>query len=100
MSVAHENTNLNNFDDTLNILCSRSIQTESIAHCFVCCHFYNVNQTTLMNDLMNIDDSRPALNDNNLLKVFLDSNDLFNDNKNQNILKCTIKFIKKLIKIF
>ena len=53
-----------------------------------------------MNDLMNIDDSLPALNDNNLLKVFLDSNDLFNDNKNQNILKCTIKFIKKLIKIF
>lgn len=74
MSVTHENTNLNNFDDTLNILCS-CIQTESIAHCFLCCHFYNVNQTTLMNDLMNIDDSLPVLNDNNLLKVFLDSND-------------------------
>lgn len=100
MSVAHENTNLNNFDGTLNIPCSCSIQTESTAHCFLCCHFYNVNQTTLMNDLMNIDDSFPLLNDINLLKVFLDSYDLFNDNKNQNILKCTIKFIKKLIKIF
>ena len=46
-------------------------------------HSYNVSQAALMNDLRNIRDFFPALNDDNLIKLLLYGNDLFNDNKNR-----------------
>ena len=47
-----------------------------------------------MNDLRNIRDFFPALNDDNLIKLLLYGNDLFNDNKNQSVLMRTIRLIK------
>ena len=45
-----------NFEDTLNQLCSCSIETETILHFFLRCQFFNDIQEILMNDL-NIDRS-------------------------------------------
>ena len=53
-----------------------------------------------MNDLTNIGDLLPVLNDNNIIKLILYGNELFDDNKNQSILMCNIKFIKNLQTFF
>ena len=70
-----------NFNDTLNPRCFCSIETESITHYSLRCHFYNEIRTTLMNELRNIDDSLPALNQDNLKKLLLYGNYLFGDSK-------------------
>ena len=46
-----------NFADTLNPLCSCSLETESMAHFFLCCRYYNNIRITLMNELIDIDNS-------------------------------------------
>ena len=45
-----------------------------------------------MNNLGNIDDSLPVLNDNGIKERLLYGNDLFDDNKHWSILMCTIRF--------
>ena len=42
------------FKDTLSQLCSCSIKAETTTRDFLCCHFYNSNRATLMNDSENI----------------------------------------------
>ena len=56
------NTNSNNFQDTLNQLCSCSIEAESTSHYFVPCNFFEALRAVLMNDLRNIDSDLPTLN--------------------------------------
>ena len=53
-----------------------------------------------MNDLRNIGDLLPVLNDNNIKKLILYGNDLFDDSKNQSMLMCNVKFIKTLQTFF
>ena len=43
------------FADTLNTLCSCSLETESTAHFFLCCQNYTNICITLMNELNHID---------------------------------------------
>ena len=50
-----------NFEDTLNPLCSCSIETETTLHFFPRCQFFNDIREILMNDFMNIDRSLPSL---------------------------------------
>ena len=50
-----------NFEDTLNTLCSCSIETETTLHFFPRCQFFNDIREILMNDFMNIDRSLPSL---------------------------------------
>ena len=52
-----------NFQETLNPLCSCSIEAESTCHYFLRCHFFDVLWATLMNDLSNIDSDLPTLRD-------------------------------------
>lgn len=42
----------------------------------------------------NFDGSLPVLNDDNLIKLLFNKNDLFDDNKNQSIVMCTISRVK------
>lgn len=72
------------FNQTLNLLCFFTIETENITHYFPSCNFYNENWATLMNNF----------NDNNFIRQFLYGNDLFWNNKNQSILMCTLRLIK------
>ena len=50
-----------NFQDTLNPLCSCSIEVESTSHYFLRCHFCDALRATLMNNLRNIDSDLPTL---------------------------------------
>ena len=75
-----------NFQDTINPLCSCSIEPETTTHFFLRCHFYNAIRITLMNDLMTIDSSIPSIKDEILVDLLLYGNDKFDDKTNQAIL--------------
>ena len=62
-------------------------------HFFLPFHFY-VIRVNLMSDLMNIDTSLTIQNDEKLLDILLYRNSKINTITNQNILICTLKFIK------
>ena len=62
------------FGDTLNSLCSCSIEAESTSHYFLRCHFFDALRDTFMNDLSNIDSDLPTLRDENLTNIQLYGN--------------------------
>ena len=83
-----------NFVDTLNPLCSCSLETESMAHFFLRCRYYSNNRITLMNELSDIDNSITSRQPNELLRIILYGDCKFKDNVNKRILIATIQFIK------
>ena len=60
-----------NFADTLNPLCSCSLETESTAHFFLRCRNYTNFCITLMNKLNDIDNSITSRQPNELLRIIL-----------------------------
>ena len=58
-----------NFADTLNPLCSCSLETEDMEHYFLSCSNNISFPTTLMNDLNNINTEISSLNPNDFLRV-------------------------------
>ena len=83
-----------NFADTLNPLCSCSLETEDTEHYFLRCQNNLSFRTTLMNDLNNINTAIASLNSNDLLRVILYGDESFNKETNCKILAASIKFIK------
>ena len=83
-----------NFADTLNPLCSCSLETESTAHFFLCCRYYSNICITLMNELNDIDYSITSRQANELLLIILYGDCKFKDDVNKQILIETIQFIK------
>ena len=81
------------FADTLNPLCSRSLETESTVHFFLRCRYYNI-RIALMNELNDIDNSITSRQPNELLRIILYGDCKFKDDVNKRILIATIKFIK------
>ena len=82
------------FADTLNPLCSCSLETEDTEHYFLHCQNNLSVHTTLMNDLNNINTAVASLNSNDLLRVILYGDESFNKETNCKILAASIKFIK------
>ena len=83
-----------NFTDSLNPLCSCSLETESTLHFFLRCQNYTTLRRALMTDLKNINDTIMSLNENDLPHVMLYGNKHFDSNMNISILTATITFIK------
>ena len=83
-----------NFQDTLNPLCSCSLAIESTEHFLLHCQNFQIQRQSLLNNLINIDNTIVNLNDSDLTKLLLygDSN-LFNDRDNSSILNYCISFI-------
>ena len=90
------NTNLDitNFADSLNPLCTCSLETESTLHFFLRCQNYTTLRGALMSDLKNINDAITSLNESDLLHVMLYGSKNCNSNMDISILTATIKFIK------
>ena len=78
-SDLHEHKFKHNFRDTLNTLCSCSIEVESKSQYFLRCHFFDALRATLMNDLRNIDSDLPTLRDENLTNILLYVNQIYDD---------------------
>ena len=82
------------FADSLNPLCSCSLETESTLHFYLRCQNYTTLSTALMTDLTNINDAIMFLNESDLIHVILYGNKNFDSNINISIITATIKFIK------
>ena len=80
-----------NLKDTLNPLCSCSIEEKSTSHYFLCCLFFDALLATLMNNLRNIENDLPTLKDENLTNVLLYSNQIYDDKINEIILMHAIR---------
>ena len=80
-----------NLKDTLNPLCSCSIETKSTSHYFLCCLFFDALLVTLMNNLRNIENDLPTLKDENLTNILLYSNQIYDDKINEIILMHAIR---------
>ena len=83
-----------NFADTLNPLCSCSLETEDTEHYFLRCQNNLSFCTTLMNDLNNINTAIASLNSNDLHRVILYGDESFNKETICKILTASTKFIK------
>ena len=83
-----------NFQDTLNMFCSCSIEIESTSHYFLHCHFFGALWATLMKNLRNTDSDHPTLRAENLTNILLYDNQLYDDKTNQIILMHKIRYIK------
>ena len=93
-SHLHEHKFRHGFKDTLNPLCSCSIEAKTTTHYFLRCHFHGSIWATLMNDLEIILIPFSTVCDNNLISLLLYAYDKFDDTKNWKMLMSTIRFIK------
>ena len=84
-----------NFADTLNPLCSCTLEIEDTEHYFLRYQNNISFRTTLMNDLNNINTSIASLNSNDFLRVILYGDKSFNKETNCRILTASIKFNKR-----
>ena len=83
-----------NFSDTLNPICSCTLEFETTSHFLLHCHNYNNIRITLMSDLHMIDPSITFLNDTNLVHLLLFGNSKYNINTNREILIASISYLK------
>ena len=77
-----ENKFRHNFADTLNPLCSCSLETEDTEYYFQRCQNNLSSRTTIMNNLNNINTAIASLNSNDLLRVILYRDESFNKETN------------------
>ena len=84
-----------NFADTLNPLCSCTLEIEDTEHYFLRYQNNISFRTTLMNDLNNVNTSIASLNSNDFLRVILYGDKSFNKETNCKILTASIKFNKR-----
>ena len=94
LSHLREHKVRHNSEDTLNPLCSCSIDAKTTLHFFLWCQFFNDIREILMNDLINIDRSLTSLSEDKLISILLYGSDAFDNTKYRKILICTIQFIK------
>ena len=84
-----------NFNDTINPMCSCGKEPETTLHYLLRCNFYSIYRLELLNDICALNHSLKNISEENLLKVLLYGAEEFSFKINSEILKCSIKFIKK-----
>ena len=97
MNFSHLNEHKfrHNFNDTINPMCSCGKEPETTLHYLLRCDFYSIYRLELLNDICALNHSLKNISEENLLKVLLYGVEEFSFKINSDILKCTIKFIKK-----
>ena len=70
---------------------------ETTLHYLLCCDLYSIYQLELLNDISPLNGSLKNSSEEKLLKILLYGAEDFTSQMNSEILKCTIKFIKKQI---
>ena len=84
-----------NFQDTLNPMCTCSLEPENTSHFLLHCHNHDNPRITLMSDLSTIDPSICFLNETYLVHLLLFGDKKYDLATNQKILKATIVFLKE-----
>ena len=83
-----------NFLNTLNPMCSCSLEPETTTHFLLHCPNFTNLRLTLMSNLNDIDPTISSLDDANLVNLLLFGKDSFNNKKNKKVLEKTIEFLK------
>ena len=95
LSHLREHKFRNSFLDTLNHLCSCSLEIESTKHYLLLCPFYTPIRTTLIDNITNaIGPPISHLSDDKLVNLLLYGSDRYNTEQNSFVLKNTIAFLK------
>ena len=81
-----------NFRDFLNPLCECKLEPETTSHFLLRCHLFQVESTTLLNDIKEIDERIISNNTSILDQILLYRNDNYNHDINKKILLSAIKF--------
>ena len=82
-----------NFQDTINPLCSCSLEIESISYFFLPCRNNITPRTNLMNELPKLDSNILNLDEISLTKLLLYGDSKYENNVNKKILLASINFI-------
>ena len=83
-----------NFADTVNPLCSCTLETENTEHFFLRCQNNLSARTTLMNELSDISNAINSLNSTYFIRVILYGDKNFDNVTHFKIITATIKFVK------
>ena len=81
-----------NFRDFINPLCECELEPETAYHFFLRCHLFQVERTTLLNDIKEVDEHIISDNTSNLDQIVLYGNENYNHDTNKKILLSAIKF--------
>ena len=82
-----------NFQDTINPLCSCSLEIESTSHFFVRCQNFITPRTNFMNELRKLDSSILNLDEISLTKLLLYGDSKFENKVNKKILLASVNFV-------
>ena len=85
----------NNFNDTIIPMSSCRKETETTLHYLLHSDFYSIYRIELLNDICALTNFLKNIVEENLLKLLLYGAEECSSKINSEILKCTIKFIKK-----
>ena len=86
-----------NFNDINNLMCSCGKETETTLHYLLRCDIYSIYRLELLNGICALNESLKNSSEEKLLKILLYGAEDFTSQTNSEILKSTIKFIKKQI---
>ena len=86
---------LHNFKDSINPMCSCAFEPETTDHYLLCCQLYPALRLDLLNDIHTINQSLKNFSEEQLVNVLLFVSENFTLDKNANILRCTIEFLKQ-----
>ena len=81
------------FQDTLNPICNCGNDVESAIQFFLHCSLYSNERRTLLNSLVNIDNTPLDNTDLSLRQILLFGNTTFNAIKNTKMINLTIEFV-------
>ena len=93
LSHLREHKFRHNFQDTINPLCSCSLEIELTSYFFLRCQNFITPRTTLMNELRKLDSNIVNLDEISLIKLLLYGDSKYENNVNQKILLASISFI-------
>ena len=94
LSHLREHKFRHNFLDTLNSLCSCSLEIESTKHYLLRCPFYSPIRKTLIDNITNVIGPISHLLDDKLVNLLPYGSDRYNTEPNSFVLKNTTAFLK------
>ena len=94
LSHLREHKFRHNFLDTINPLCSCSVEIESTKHYLLRCPFYIDIRRTLLDNIVEVIGSISNLAENELIELLLYGNGIYSIETNTAILKRTIVYLK------
>ena len=94
LSHLREHKFRHNFLDTINPLCTCSLEVESTNHYLLRCPFFAPTRKHLLDNIVDLIGPISNLSDDNLVELLLYGSESYDIELNASILKCTIIFLK------